>query len=124
MEKIENNVMNNCELMLKPKNKKQQQELDRYIQHLGLTTKGEIFILNCVLFLDWSRQKIVQSIEKIKEDNDGKSISFKITMRAPSTTTHYSTSNPYNEIGWIEEYSKSLEKRMFHVYHQMDYYTS
>jgi chromosomal replication initiation ATPase DnaA len=116
--------MNNCEAMLRPKNKKQQQELDRYINHLKLKTKSEIFILNCVLYLDWSKQKIVQSIEKIKEDKDGKSVFFKITMRAPRVTTHYSTSNPYNEVGWVKEYADSLEKRMFHVYHQMDYYTN
>jgi len=110
--------------MIKPKNKKQQKELNGYIKRLGLKTKGEIFILNCVLYLDWSRQKIVQSIHKIKENEDGKSISFRISMTAPRVTTHYSTSNPYNEVGWIEEYADSLEKRMFHVYHQMNYYTN
>lgn len=116
--------MNSCELMLKPKNKRQQQELDRYIKNLGLTTKGEIFILNCILYLDWSRQKIVQSINKVEEYGDGKSISLKITMTAPRITTHYSISNPYNSIGWVKEYEESLEKRMLYVYHQMDYYTS
>ena len=117
-------IMNQCELMIKPKNKRQQKQLDNCIILLGLKTPGEIFILNCVLYLDWSRQKIVQSIDKIKEDSDGKSISFKITMTAPNITTHYSTSNPYNSVGWSKEYSESLEKRMFHIYHQMDYYTN
>jgi hypothetical protein len=116
--------MNACEAMLKPKNKKEQKELDRYIKYLELKTPGEIFILNCVLYMDWSRQKILQSIEHIRESDDKKCILFKITMRAPSLTTHYSTSNPYNDIGWsTEEHTNSLEKRMFHVYHQMDYYT-
>jgi hypothetical protein len=118
------NEVNQCELMIKPKNKKQQKELDNYINYLGLKTKGEVFILNCILSLDWSRRKILQSIDEIKENKDGKSISFEITMTAPRIITHYSTSNPYNDIGWSEGYNTSLEKRMFHVYHQMDYYTN
>lgn len=116
--------MNNCELMIKPKNKKQQKELERYIKFLNLKTKGEIFILNCVLYMDWSRQKILESIKYLKEDEDGKSISFKINMTAPRVSTHYSTSNPYNDKGWVDEYAKSLEKRMYHVYHKMNYYTN
>ena len=117
-------TMNQCEAMIRPRNKTQQKQLSNYITLLGLKTKGEIFILNCVLYLDWSRQKIIQSIDKIKEEEGGNSISFKITLTAPRVTTHYSTSNPYNNIGWVEEYAESLEKRMFHVYHQMDYYTN
>jgi hypothetical protein len=115
--------MNKCEAMLMPRNKKQKAELDRYIKHLNLKTKGEIFILNCVLYLDWSRIKILQSIEFIKESDDGKSIDFHITMTAPRITTMYSTSNPYISDWWSREYAKSLNNRMFHIFHQMDYYT-
>lgn len=117
--------LNACEAMLKPSNKKQQKELDNMIKFLQLKTKGEIFILNCVLYMDWSRQKILQSIEHIKESEDGKSVSFRITMRAPIITTDYSTSNPYTDgKGWREPYNNSLGQRCWHVYHQMDYYTN
>lgn len=116
--------LNACEAMLKPSNKKQQKQLDNLIKLLDLKTKGEIFILNCVLYMDWSRQKILQSIEHIKESEDGKRISFKITMRAPSLTTDYSISNPYtNGDGWHKPYNNSLEQRCWYIYHQMDYYT-
>lgn len=116
--------LNACEAMLKPSNKKQQKQLDNLIKLLDLKTKGEIFILNCVLYMDWSRQKILQSIEHIKESEDGKRIYFRITMRAPSLTTDYSTSNPYTDgSGWGKPYNTSLEQRCWHVYHQMDYYT-
>lgn len=116
--------LNSCEAMLKPRLKRQQKQLDNLIKLLDLKTKGEIFILNCVLHMDWSRMKILQSVDYIKESEDGRSVSFKITMRAPSTTTSYSTSNPYTDgSGWREPYNKSLEQRCWHVYHKMDYYT-
>lgn len=117
--------MNSCEAMLKPRNKKQQKQLDNFIKHLDLKTKGEILVLNCVLYMDWNRQKILQSIDYIKESEDGKSISFRLTMRAPSITTDYSTSNPYTDgNGWREPYNNSLEQRCWHVYHKMNYYTN
>lgn len=116
--------MNACESMIKPKNKKQQKELDGYIKHLNLVTKAEIFILNCVLYMDWSRQKIVQSIDRIRERTDG-TVTFRIVMKAPYLTTDYVTSTPYgNGEGWAGDHANSLEKRMFYIYHKMDYYTS
>lgn len=116
--------MNTCELMLKPRNKKQQKQLDDYIKSLELTTKGEIFILNCVLYMDWSRQKILKSIKSIKETDNGR-VSFYISMIAPYIITNYSTSTPYGDrTGWTNEYAESLEKRMFYIYHQMCYYTN
>lgn len=109
------------ESALRPSNKKQQKELDNYIKQLNLKTKAEIYILNCVLYMDWSRQKILQSIKFIKESEDGESISFYIAMRAPNVTTSYSTGNPYKEEGWG---LNTLNERLRHTYQQMDYYTT
>ncbi len=117
--------MNACEIMIKPKNKKQQKELNGYIKHLNLVTKAEIFILNCVLYMDWSRQKIIQSINKIRERPTDGLICFHIVIKAPYITVDYSISSPYGDVsGWEKEYANSLEKRMFYIYHKMDYYTS
>ena len=117
--------LNSCEAMLKPRLKKQQKQLDSLIKLLDLKTKGEIFILNCVLYMDWSRQKILQNVDYIKESEDGNIISFKISMTAPYMTTHYSTSNPYTDSkNWTDGYNKSLARRCWHVYHEMDRYTT
>ena len=117
--------LNSCEAMLKPRLKKQQKQLDSLIKLLDLKTKGEIFILNCVLYMDWSRQKILQNVDYIKESEDGNTISFKISMTAPYMTTHYSTSNPYTDgKDWTDGYNKSLDRRCWYVYHQMDRYTT
>lgn len=123
---IKNNTANVLQLTswersLKPSNKKRQKEFDNYIKQLNLKTKGEIYILNCVLYMDWSRQKILQSIKFIKESEDGRSINFYITMRAPSITTNYSTGNPYKEEGWRLD---TLSERLTYTYHQMNYYTT
>jgi hypothetical protein len=112
--------LTNWELSIKPSNKKHKKELDDYIKKLDLKTKAEIYILNCVLYMDWSRQKILQSIKFIKETDNGSSVLFNITMRAPCITTDYSTSNPYKEKGWKLD---TLDERLRYVYHQMDYYT-
>lgn len=117
--------MNACELMIKPRNKKQQKELDGYIKQLDLKSEGEIFILNCVLYMDWSRQKIIQSINKIRERPTDGLICFHIVIKAPYITVDYSISSPYGDVsGWAGDYANSLEKRMFYIYHRMDYYTS
>ena len=111
-------TLNSMEAMLLPKNKRERTHLDRIIQSLDLKTKGEIFILNCVLYLDWRRQIIIQNIDFIKEKREGE-ISFRITLTAPSTTTDYVTGCPYREEGWALD---SLNERMSYAYNQMVYY--
>lgn len=111
-------TLNSTEAMLLPTNKKERTHLERMIKHLGLKTKGEIFILNCVLHLDWRRQIIIQNIDFIEEKVEG-SICFRITLTAPSMTTHYSTGCPYREEGWSLD---SLDERMNYTYNQMRYY--
>lgn len=109
------------EFPIKPKNKKQQKEFDRYVKFLNLQTEGEKFILLCVLSFDWDRRKILQNIKYIEESEDKKYIKFDITMTAPNITTVYSTGNPFNGNGWSLE---KLDERLWYTYHQMDYYTT
>lgn len=44
-------------------------ELDGYIQKLNLTTKGEVFVLETILRMDWNRYIILLNIEKIEYNN-------------------------------------------------------
>ena len=111
---------NSCLSYIQPKHKKHKEEFNRYIKYLKLKTKGEKFILNCLLRFDWNRDKIIQSIPFIKEENE--SIRFKVILTAPRISVNYSVPSPYKKEGWTETYD-TLEKRMWYIFHQLDYYT-
>lgn len=111
---------NLVELTLAPSTKNQKKEYIRWIKHLNLSTKGEKYILLCILNFDWKREKILDNINYIKECKNGESISFYITMRAPSITTDYIVGNPYKEEGWS---LNTLNERLWYTYHKMDDYT-
>jgi hypothetical protein len=52
-------------------NKKQQKQLERHVKHLGITTDGELFILEHILLRDWRRDIILLSIDTIKYNDIG-----------------------------------------------------
>lgn len=107
--------------IIEPKTKEQDEQYQDYINKLGLTTPGEKFVLLTILSFDWRRLKILEEIRSIRQT--GSLIDFYISFRAPRVITNYSVSSPYDNTGWTEEYSKSLEKRMWYVYHKLESYT-
>lgn len=46
--------------------KRHEKEFNRYVETLGITTEGEMFVLHNILSRDWNRRLILISIEKIK----------------------------------------------------------
>lgn len=100
-------------------NKKQEKEFNRYKKHLGITTKGEEFVLETILSFDWNRRCIIQEIETIKEHVKHGLIKFRVNLVAPSSIIDYSCSNPCIE--W-EGSDKNENERKSYVYSRLMYY--
>lgn len=101
---------------IKPRLKRQEKQLDGYIKSLKIKYPEELFVLTCILSFDWNRRIIIQEIEKIKREYG--MVRFRVICTAPSSTTDYVISNPYEETGWYiyGDKNPSLEARMDSVW--------
>ena len=91
-------------------NKKQQKELDRYINHLGITTDGELFVLEHILRRDWGRDIILESIDTIKYNDTGYGGLVHVVCRTRSSCYDFSVSH----LG-SPGFSKSLEEHKMYI---------
>ena len=101
-------------------NKTQQKQLVAYIKKLGITTDGELFVLEHILKRDWGRDILLQDIEMIKYNPPKCTNLIRVKCRTRNGTYDFSVSHIGTK-GWITD---DIEEQKRYVssdlYHKMD----
>lgn len=101
-------------------NKTQQKQLDAYIKKLGITTDGELFVLEHILKRDWGRDILLRDIEMIKYNHPKCPNLIWVKCRTRNGTYNFSVSHIGTK-GWITD---DIEEQKRYVssdlYHKMD----
>jgi hypothetical protein len=101
--------------------KRYEKEFNRYVEHLGITTEGEMFVLHHILSRDWNRDLILISIETIKFSDKGYSGSVHVKCRTRNGSYDFSVAHLGGD-GWnihnTQEEQESYISR--DLYHKMD----
>ena len=101
--------------------KRHEKEFNRYVDKLGITTEGEMFVLHHILSRDWNRDLILISIETIKFSDTGYSGSVHVKCRTRNGSYDFSVAHLGGD-GWnihnTQEEQESYVSR--DLYHKMD----
>ena len=101
-------------------NKTQQKQLDAYIKKLGITTDGELFVLEHILKRDLGRDILLQDIKMIKYNHTKCTNLIWVKCSTRNGTYNFSVSHIGTD-GWstddIEEQKRYVSSDL---YHKMD----
>jgi hypothetical protein len=101
-------------------NEKQQKQRDAYIEKLGITTEGELFVLDHILNRDWNRDLILIDIEVIRFNDKVCQNLVHVKCRTRNGSYNFSVSHLGGD-GWI---TKNIREQELYIsgdlYHKMD----
>jgi hypothetical protein len=101
--------------------KRHEKEFNRYVDKLGITTDGEMFVLHHILSRDWNRDLILISIEVIKFSDKGYSGLVHVKCRTRNGSYDFSVAHLGGD-GW--DIHNTQEKQESYIsrdlYHKMD----
>ncbi len=81
------------------RDKRHEKEFNRYVEKLGITTEGEMFVLFHILSRDWNRDLILISIETIKFSDKGYSGLVHVKCRTRNGSYDFSVAHLGGD-GW------------------------
>ena len=101
--------------------KRHEKEFNRYVENLGITTEGEMFVLHHILSRDWNRDLILISIETIKFSDPGYSGAVHVKCRTRNGSYDFSVSHLGGD-GWGIHTTKYEQERYISrdLYHKID----
>lgn len=99
--------------------KKQQKQLDAYIEKLGITTEGELFVLKHILHRDWNRDILLIDINTIKYNASGYGGLVLVNCRTRNGSYEFSVSH-LNPDEWDDALGDQESYISSDLYHKMD----